>query len=217
MNIQNEKQGKLVIIEGIDGAGTTTQTGLLVAWLKERGYRAAQTCEPSQGPAGALLRQILSGRSVVRAQDGTTRALHNDAIALLFAADRMDHLDSEILPMLQDGVQIISDRYYHSSYTYQSLLGDFAWLQAINKRARKPDVTYFLDVSAEAAATRRQHTRSGDELYEVLETQQKLVHAYRKISTLLKNEAIVTVDGTRNVEVVHQAICEDLNRRFGWR
>jgi dTMP kinase len=212
----DNSKAKFIVIEGIDGAGTTTQSQLLVDWLATGGRKSGLTAEPSRGPVGLLLRQILSGRTIVKNDDGSHRAIHNDVIALLFAADRIDHLDSEVLPLLDKGIIVVSDRYYHSSLTYQSLSGDLSWISTLNSRARAPDVTYLLDIAAEQAATRRQRVRSFDEIYEVPETQKKLEVAYRSLPQLLKDEVIVIIDGNQGPQAVHQAITADLAQRFGW-
>jgi dTMP kinase len=216
MEKNKNTEGKFIVIEGIDGAGTTSQSEMLVEWLVSRGRQAAQTCEPSRGPAGLLLRQILSGRTVVRLADGGSRPVHNDVIALLFAADRVDHLDNEVLPLIRDGIDVVSDRYYHSSYTYQSLEGDWDWILEINRQARCPDITYILDVPVEQAEARRKRVRSSEEIYEVTETQKKLEQAYRKLPQLLSGEPILIVDGDRDRQAVLDEITADLVQRFGW-
>jgi len=212
----NEKTpGKFVVIEGIDGAGTTTQSGMLVDWLTSRGLAGALTSEPSGGPIGSLLRQILKGRTIARDAGGNARPIHNDAIALLFAADRMDHLDSEILPLLAGGVNVVSDRYYHSSFTYQSLQGDLEWIRVLNGHARQPDTTYLLHCTAEEAGMRMARRRISSELYEVLETQKRLEVAYRELAACLSEEVVI-IDGTGSIQEVHRSITSDLSTRFGW-
>src|SRR4051794_39705484 len=113
-----KRPGRFIVLEGIDGAGTTTQTARLVDRLRGDGKTAVKiTREPSDGPIGSLVRQVLTGRIVSpggRAPGWTT-------MALLFAADRMDHVESEIEPfLLSDGV-VVSDRYDASSLAYQSV------------------------------------------------------------------------------------------------
>jgi dTMP kinase len=197
--------GKFIVIEGIDGAGTTTQARLLCEWIVARGGDCLPTSEPTGGPVGLLLRQILSGE---------LPAPDNDAIALLFAADRIDHLDREIQPALAAGSHVVSDRYYHSSFTYQSLQGDLEWIRELNSRARAPDVTYILDLPADLAARRRRQERSTEELYEQDATQQKLEAAYRRMPSWMQDELIVLVDGSREIQAVHQAITADLTGRL---
>jgi dTMP kinase len=210
-----EHSGKFIVIEGIDGSGTTTQSQLLTNWVQSRGRRAVMTSEPSQGPIGAMLRQILSGRLVAKRLDGTQGVPDNDVIALLFAADRLDHLDNEILPLLQSGADVICDRYYHSSITYQSLRGDREWIRMLNAHARPPDVTYLIDIPAEEAERRRSQ-RTQQEIYETLETQRLLEQAYREIPNLFADQAIVVVDGSSQKDLVHRSITDELIKRFGW-
>ena len=93
--------GRLIVLEGIDGAGTTTQTSRLVAALGARGVAAHATREPTTGPVGRLLREMLGGAH--QPVDQTT-------LGLLFAADRADHLQREIEPELARGTVVVSDR-----------------------------------------------------------------------------------------------------------
>jgi len=209
------KSGKFIVIEGIDGAGSSTQARLLVDWIYDRGRRGVLTAEPTRGPVGALLRQVLTGRVVARKPDNDALPVNNDVIALLFAADRLDHLDCEILPLIASGADVVSDRYYHSSLLYQSLSGDREWIRVLNSHARPPDVTYVLHLPAEQAAERRKQ-RSREELYETDEVQELLVDSYRDLPALLPGEPIVLVDGRAEALEVHRAVTNDLKRRFGW-
>src|SRR5512139_742195 len=113
-------EGLFIAIEGIDGAGTTTQAKLLFDGLRARGLPVHLTREPSDGPIGVLIRQILTGRVVVPGLQGP-RAPDWATMALLFAADRLDHVEAEIAPNLADGVTVVSDRYDYSSVAYQSV------------------------------------------------------------------------------------------------
>jgi dTMP kinase len=207
--------GTFIVIEGIDGAGSSTQAQLLVDWLNARGMRCVLTAEPTRGPIGSLLRQVLAGRLVGRKPDGSQALVSNDVIALLFAADRIDHLDNEVAPWLAAGAQVVSDRYYHSSLLYQSLEGDLEWIRTLNAHARVPDVTYVLDLEADVAAGRRRQ-RSFEELYEQDALQRKLVAGYRRLPALLPGEAIVMIEGDKDAQSVHQAILSDLHKRFSW-
>jgi len=149
-------EGIFVVVEGIDGAGTTTQTNRLVATLRARGLPAMATREPSDGPIGTQIRQILTGRLVIRPAAGGCAPPCWPTLALLFAADRVDHLEAEVMPNLRDGVIVVSDRYDHSSVAYQGASTDdpsvVAWIRAINAKARRPDLTLVLDVPAAVAA-----------------------------------------------------------------
>jgi dTMP kinase len=206
---------RFVVLEGLDGAGTTTQTRLLGEWLRGLGLGVHETYEPSPGPIGLLIRQALRGRLVARPGRGEARPPGNDVMALLFAADRMDHLESEVLPALESGRWVLSDRYYHSSLLYQSLDGDQAWVRALNSHARAPDVTYVLDVPAAAAALRRSGRGATPELYETDPIQLRLEGLYRELPRLLPGEPIAVLDGSRPPAEVLRSLQADLQRRFG--
>ena len=113
-------RGRFVVIEGIDGAGSTTHAKQLARTLEGRGREVVLTCEPTTGPIGAMIRQVLQKRLFVADATGP-RAFAWSTMALLFAADRLDHLDSTIVPGLRDGKVVISDRYDISSLAYQSV------------------------------------------------------------------------------------------------
>jgi dTMP kinase len=185
---------KLVVLEGIDGAGTTTQTARLGEALRARGHAVALTREPSIGPVGRLLRAMLGGAEP--ASDATT-------MALLFAADRTDHQFREVDPALARGEIVISDRWYHSSLAYQGDGEARAFIKRVNQRARQPDLTLFLEVDPEIAARRRAADQRPEELYDALDKQIRIARGYREvIAELSTSERIVTLDGTQPVDAV---------------
>jgi dTMP kinase len=199
-------EGLFIVIEGVDGAGTTTQVRRLAASMRAQGLPVHVTHEPSDGPIGVLVRQVLAGRVVVPGLHGG-HAPRWDTMALLFAADRLDHLEAEVIPNLIDGVTVLTDRYDHSSIAYQSLLAGGAvseveWVRAINGRARRPDLTVVLDVSPEVAAERRQKRGRVRDLYEEDELQAKLAAMYRDLDRFFPDDRIVHVDGDRDEDAV---------------
>src|SRR5262245_15868735 len=127
--------GKLIVLEGIDGAGTTTQARRLGEFMASRGVPVHVTNEPSAGPVGREIRNILRGAHA---------PFDQGAMALLFAADRLDHLSREIVPHLEAGTHVVCDRYLLSSIVYQSRFvpPEFVW--AANARARPADLTILL-------------------------------------------------------------------------
>src|SRR5262245_41228317 len=137
-------RGVLIVLEGLDGAGTTTQARRLVDTLIARGRIAHLTREPSDGPVGRVLRALLAGEHAILGQ-----RIDQATFGLLFAADRMDHLQREVTPALEAGEIVVSDRWYHSSLAYQGTGADRAWIRILNQRARVPDLTIFLRVRAE--------------------------------------------------------------------
>jgi dTMP kinase len=196
-----------IVIEGIDGAGTTTQTALLVAALEARGHAAHATREPSDGPVGKHLREVLTGRIKT---EGASEAQRAAQLALLFAADRLDHLGREVQPRLRDGAWVVSDRYDHSSVAYQSITsGDpssVAWLRELNRHADRPHLTIVLDVSADVARDRRLARNAARELFEDDTLQRQLATFYRELDQHFPGEPIVHIDADRDIETVGREV-----------
>ncbi len=187
-------RGRLIVLEGIDGAGTTTQTARLCAALAARGLDAHATREPSTGPVGRLLREMLGGAH---------QPVDSATLGLLFAADRADHLQREIEPALARGAIVVSDRYYHSSLAYQGDGDAFDWVTLLNARARRPDLTLLLEVPVDVAAARRAADGRPDELFDRIETQRRVAEGYRRVVQALGGrERIDVLDGTRPVGTV---------------
>ncbi len=138
------KRGVLIVFEGIDGAGKTTHAKLLEEWLRNEGYNVTLTKEPTDGEIGYLVREHL------RRKD-----FHPATLALLFAADRMEHIEKELKPRIESGEVVISDRYVESSICYQAADGvDAEWIESINKWALNADLTILLDVDVQTAMRR---------------------------------------------------------------
>ncbi len=202
-------RGRFVVVEGIDGAGTTTQTARLADRLRVDGLALVRaTREPSEGPIGSMVRQILTGRIV--APEG--RAPGWATMALLFAADRVDHVESTIEPVLAAGGVVLSDRYDASSLAYQSVSsgrgGDDAveWIRSLNRHAVRPHITIVLDVAPDLAAARRESRGEPAQLYEQNEVQRALALFYRNLAKHIPGDRIVIVDGTGSVETVHDRV-----------
>lgn len=198
------RPGRFLVLEGLDGAGTTTQARLLGERLRAAGRSAHVTAEPSGGPIGALIRQVLARRLV-----GGAAGFDPAALALIFAADRRDHLAVEIAPKLERGVDVISDRYALSSLAYQgAALGDMAWVQAVNRQAPSPSLTVFLRVRPAVALRRRRAASLDREIYEVDAFQRRVARSYLAALARLREagERVVEVDGERPVAEVAEAV-----------
>ena len=199
--------GRLVVLEGLDGAGTTTQAALLAERLRAAGRRVHLTAEPSAGPVGALVRQILRGR--IGGGRGGKGSFSGWALALLFAADREDHFHTEISPKLADGVDVVCDRFTMSSLAYQGAqLGDVDWVAEVNREAADSDLVVFLRVRPEVAL-RRRHAASVDrEIFEVDAFQRKVALRYDEAIRRLRRagERVVEVDGEAPVDEVAEAV-----------
>jgi dTMP kinase len=134
--------------------------------------------------------------------------LSQGTFGLLFAADRLDHMQREVEPKLAAGVTVISDRWYHSSLAYQGTGADRDWIAMLNARARRPDLTIFLQVRPEVAAKRRAAARRKEELFEDLRMQQEVDAGYRATIAELQaaGERIETIDGEQAEDKVFAAI-----------
>ncbi len=187
-------KGKLIVFEGLDGSGKTTQAFMLVEALNRRGYKAEYTCEPTYGRVGDLIRLHVSKLK-------SRKPIYE---ALLFAADRYEHIFREVKPKLRKGVIMISDRYVYSSLAYQGAGGlSLEWLKSINFFAPKPDLTIYLDVPAREALARKHKSASRRTVFEDLEFQSKVREIYLKLA---EEEGFLKFDGTKPVETVHQEV-----------
>jgi dTMP kinase len=165
------------------------------------------TREPSSGPIGALIRLALAERVTLPANESA------ESLALLFAADRLDHLACEVMPLLRDGYVVVTDRYDLSSLTYQTATAtpgreasSVAWIRELNKHAHRPDVTLVLDVSPGVAADRRRARGGRREIYDDPDLQARLAAAYTRAEELVPGDKIVHVDGDGDVDQVGAAI-----------
>lgn len=211
-----------LVLEGLDGAGTTTQVQLLAQKLEEYGASVHPTCEPSTGPIGAMIREMLRMEIAIE-EEGQRRPVSRETLALLFAADRLHHLESEIEPALRSGKVVLSDRYYHSSLAYQgdvekSATGeervDYGWVQSLNKEARAPTLTVYVRTPVDTCL-RRLSTRSNFEIYEREEKLRRLATRYDEVMELLSaaGQEIFTLDGEASREEITAAIWAELQGR----
>lgn len=213
---QGSERPPFVVVEGLDGAGTTTQCRRLVDRLRDRGWSVRETREPSDGPVGSLVRQMLSERVVVPEPGEGSRPVRGDVLALLFAADRLDHVDAEIAPALEGGHVVVSDRYYHSSFAYQSGEDedgalDTDWVRTLNARALQPDLTVFLRAPAEVCLDRLSDREKRDR-YESAGELETLEERYEQVFAELAEEGhrILEVDATRPVDMIHEKIYQSV-------
>ncbi|MDQ3336105.1 MAG: dTMP kinase [Myxococcota bacterium] len=194
---------RLIVIEGLDGAGTTTQAKRLVEHVRAKGGKAHGTREPSDGPVGRLIREMLTGGHVIPEQK-----LSQSTFGLLFAADRLDHLQREVEPRLAAGELVVSDRWYHSSLAYQGTGAERDWIAMLNARARRPDLTIFLEVRPEVAAHRRAAAGRVQELFEDMRMQEEVAAGYKATIAELtaQGERIEVIDGEASPDHVFAAI-----------
>lgn len=198
--------GLFIVLEGIDGSGTTTHARLLADWLTAGGHAVTPTAEPTKRPIGVLIRQILQGRLA----DAGGLAVHADetTMAFLFAADRADHLQNIILPALYAGRIVLSDRHYLSSVAYQSLRADMAWVESLNTGFCRPDLTVFLDIDPVAALRRKLRGGETAERYENTALLKRVRANYLAAIEHARaaGERIETLDASESIATVQAAL-----------
>ncbi|MCX8149907.1 MAG: dTMP kinase [Candidatus Bathyarchaeota archaeon] len=188
------KKGVFIVIEGLDGSGKTTQAKLLVAKLRR--YKAVYTAEPSKGKIGKFIRRrVLYG----------AKRFPTAVEALLFAADRLEHIQNEVLPALAEGCVVVSDRYIYSSLAYQGSAGlSLEWIEAVNRHALKPDFALFIDVDPKDVEARLKRRKS---VMENIETQLKVRQIYQ---SFIEKGELVKVDGNKPKELVAEEVLKQV-------
>ncbi|MGA2523293.1 MAG: dTMP kinase [Candidatus Bathyarchaeia archaeon] len=179
------EKGMFICVEGLDGSGKTTQAQILTERLGKN-YRTVLTAEPSRGKTGTYIRESCLYEE---------NRLPTAAEALLFAADRIEHVENEIKPALEQGKVVICDRYIYSSYAYQGSDGlNLGWIKRINSYALKPDYAVFIDVTPERVLERLRRKKS---VMETLQIQRSVREVYLNFVT--KGElALINGEGTKD-------------------
>ncbi len=217
-NMNEKRPGRFIVLEGLDGAGTTTQAQELVAFIRGMGWPVIFTSEPSIGPMGYVIRLMLSKRLISEQHSQIQETLSNDSTALLFAADRLDHLQHTIIPRLAEGFFVVCDRYYLSSYAYQlnADRSNYEWLRTINSRCRRPDLTLFLRTSPSICEVRRSKDRWHKELYEESHILERVAENYEYVVTERQaaGERIETLEGDASQQRVREKILGTVKRAF---
>jgi dTMP kinase len=192
-----------IVLEGIDGAGKSTQAGLLAEWFEKRGYEVVLTKEPTDTAFGKLIRRLVltGGREGII--DGAK--ISHEAEALLFAADRAEHVDKLIKPSLEAGKVVISDRYFYSSLAYQWARGlDLEWLIDLNRFAPRPDLVLLLDLPPKESMKRLRGRKIKSEFDKIFELQRRVRENYLKLTERFPEMKIV--NAMEDIWTVHEQI-----------
>ncbi|WP_297519031.1 dTMP kinase [Thermococcus sp.] len=195
--------GTFIVIEGIDGAGKSTQARLLAEWFEERGEEVVLTKEPTDTAFGKLIRRLVltGGREGII--DGAR--ISREAEALLFAADRAEHVEKLIKPSLKEGKIVISDRYFYSSLAYQWARGlDLEWLIDLNRFAVRPDLAILLDLPVKESMKRLRSRSIKSEFDKIAELQKAVRENYLKLAERFPEMKIV--NALASVEDIHNDI-----------
>ena len=189
-----------IVLEGLDGSGTTTQLELLAESFRKAGIPALSTCEPTDMTLGRTIRTVLKKEEKV----------HPETLARLFTADRNEHLfnpSSGIVRMISEGKRVISDRYLFSSLAYQSLDLDFDLVYELNSRFPLPEYLFFIDTSIEECQ-KRLGKRNAEELFDDSEIQEKIYSNYMQAFKRYGRSGMKyhVVDGNKPAEKINEEI-----------
>ncbi|MCF0237354.1 MAG: dTMP kinase [Sphaerochaetaceae bacterium] len=192
------------VLEGLDGAGTTTQLKNICNALSEKQIPYFQTAEPTDNPTGKFLRKVLSGEIKVQ----------QDTIAHLFAADRNDHIFNDsygVIRHLNNGEIVVSDRYLFSSFGYQGVGCSWDFIEKLNSDFPYPSHIIFIDTPPEDCLKRIESRGNAKEIYEKLDYQIKVKENYEKIfSSLPEGCTLLRIDGRLSKEEIFSQILKEL-------
>ncbi|MBO5939534.1 MAG: dTMP kinase [Clostridia bacterium] len=205
-NLHTEnKKGRFIVLEGIDGAGKTTQAALLQAHLEAKGSEVFRTAEPTPFPSGIALREALGGK--VKKSECE--------MATMFVLDRIAHNihpTEGVCAKLDAGIDVLCDRYYYSTLAYQGQSTDYAWVKAMNlscPEIRKPDLCIYLDLTPKQSLERIRTGRDSVEIYENEETLTKVRNAFLSVlDDLSETDRIVRIDAYRTPEEIAKDIAD---------
>ena len=212
-------EGKFIVLEGIDGAGTSTQGPLLVKYLFEKDKKnvVLLTREPTKlSPYGLELRRRLTGDLL----PGEITINDPEYWADLFISDRKWHAENVLIPSLQLGLQLVCDRYDLSTEAYQSAQGrDMDELIQKHKGLPIPDLTLLLDLSVELAMQRGgKDPQRTKEYFDDHAFQEKVRTNYLVAAQKLsKDRKIVVIDSSHSIEQVANAIQREINQLYGYQ
>jgi dTMP kinase len=205
--------GLFITLEGSEGAGKSTQVGLLTETLKSRGRAVLRTREPGGSPGAERLRTLLL--------DGD-HALSLRAEVMVHFASRLDHVERTIRPALDAGMIVICDRFYDSTLAYQGYglgHGDASCLTFIDRLiglvGLVPDFTLLLELPRDLALTRLQQRGTQNDRYERLDEpfHQRVADGFREIARHSSGR-VATIQAAGSTQQVHQAVMHEVDQRF---
>lgn len=201
--IKNTYPGLFIDFEGLDGSGATIQASLLSAVLAKEGYRTFLTKEPTNYLTGGLIRGFLT-------KEWKTTP---ECQQLLFAADRAQHLEKDIVPKLASGRIVITDRYAFSSIAYGSLETDPHWIEKINEKFIIPDLMFLVEVRPKICAFRMKESDYSLELFREEQKLTKIWKIYEKLAKKYKNFHII--NGEQEETEIIKEILEITKKHLG--
>lgn len=202
--MKERKEGIFIVFEGLDGSGQSTQVEKLESFLREKGFFALKTKEPTpDSKAGKLIEKVLNEK----------KKISKFELQKLFVQDRKEHLENFILPNLKKERIVISDRYFFSTFAYGFASGlKVSDLIDMNKKFILPDYVFFLDVSPKTCLKRIRKRNKNKTLFEKEKELKKAYKGYKKSFQFFKN--IYFINGEKSVEEVFEEIKTKLPKKF---
>ncbi len=215
----HEMKGKLIVIEGTDGVGRSTQIESLKKWLEVKGYGVATT---------GWTRSPLMGNAIDEAKSGHT--LNVNTFSLLYAADFADRLEHEVIPALKAGFIVLADRYIYTAFARSIVRGaDSQWIRKVFGFALVPDAVFYMRVQIEDLIPRVINSKTlnrryweedlgegmdywesgmdlhlGEDFYDsFMEYQKRILHEFHKMS---KEFRFQVVDASRSFEEINREL-----------
>ena len=192
-----------IVLEGLDGAGTTTQLDKLTEAYENIGKTVVRTFEPTDSEIGRLIRRV---------QRGEIRTT-SESLALLYASDRHNHLFGEngIVENAEKGNIILSDRYFYSSYAYQSSFCDPEWVRDINNYPH-PEILIFVDPPVDECLRRINARNEKKEIFEKKEILTRVRENYLKsFENLPSDVRFLHIEGILSIEETTKRILDFLS------
>lgn len=188
-DVQSKHGCAFIVVEGPDGVGKTRITQRITKLLREAKHPVVSTREPSDGPTGCRIREMLRGEVPAKGAIGMSR---------LYAEDRIDHLACTVLPALRGDEVVVCDRYLLSSIAYQyGAMGiPLSTVLRFNRYAVTPDLTLVLRASPETCALRRKERGEAPSMFEDEETQRKVRIVYDNAFDYIESHNPVFVDAS---------------------
>ena len=204
--------GKLIVFEGVEGCGKTTQMHLFSQWLESLNISVVLTREPGGTELGKDLRVLLLSNSANKPVSDITELL-------LYAADRAQHIEEELKPNLAMGKYILCDRYTDSTIAYQGYGRglDMSLINNLNQIATgglTSDITIWLDVDVEVGLSRKRGQAKLDRIeQETIAFHRRVQRGYTELAASNPSR-IVRIDGNNSQDIVQKNIQEILQKRL---
>lgn len=206
-------KGKLIVIEGPDGSGKSTQINIMKKYLEDKGFDVIETREPGGTKIGEKIRDIILDRE--------NTEMDPVCEALLYAASRAQHVAEVIKPAIEKGKIVICTRYIHSSLVYQGIgrgLG-VDMVSTINTAAIQgmmPDVTLLFDIDPEIGIKRKIDDGKADRLeLEDIKFHKKVYNGYKEIASIYKD--IKVIDASRSIDEIQKSVLEIIDKTLDIR